>query len=117
MRRLLLLPTDKNVGHKKWLLVERVVRQLSQDVDQVQHTINRACNTSHWWQITFDNKDYLDLNILMDNVAREGKSGNDQKLFEAQAKTDHQVKKYRYPFKVALPPCNYVLTYIGSKSN
>jgi len=86
MRRLLLLPTDKVVGLKKWILTERVVRQLAQDVDE----------------ITFDNKDYFDINLLMDSVGREAAgSADSQRLFEEKAKMDHQVKKLKEQLKAA----------------
>jgi hypothetical protein len=40
MRRLVMIPTDQNVGYQKWLVVESVLRQLGGEEDQ----------------ITFDNK-------------------------------------------------------------
>lgn len=49
-------------------------------------------------EITFDNKDFFDINLLMDSVGREATGAADsQRLFEEKAKTDHQAR--------STPPC------------
>lgn len=45
MRRLVMIPTDKNVGYQKWLLVESVLRQLGGEDDQITFD-NKVCTKS-----------------------------------------------------------------------
>lgn len=78
MRRLVMIPTDKNVGYQKWLLVESVLRQLGGEDDQ----------------ITFDNKEYFSVKELLSKTESEAKDTLDhQKLLEQRTTQENELLK------------------------
>jgi len=86
MKGLLFMPTDNIIGLQKWLLVERIVRQLISDNDST---------------ITFDNVTNLNLDDFLKPLAPEASSErNNQKLFEEKTKLEHENSKLEKQFIV-----------------
>eukprot|EP01125_Pyxidicula_operculata_P018020 TRINITY_DN637_c0_g2_i1.p1 TRINITY_DN637_c0_g2~~TRINITY_DN637_c0_g2_i1.p1 ORF type:complete len:1597 (+),score=727.61 TRINITY_DN637_c0_g2_i1:180-4970(+) len=85
MKRMLIMPTDKFAGMQKWLLVERLVRQLAADKDEV----------------TFDYKTYVDMEKLLIPMEKEAnKELDSQKNFQDKLKQEHEMKKLQEQVKL-----------------
>jgi len=80
LKRLIFMPTDSNSGLQKWLLVERVLRQLT---------------NSDAEQVSFDNKVWVNIDELLQPLAQEATAEkNSYKMFEDKTKLEHEITKY-----------------------
>jgi hypothetical protein len=78
-KRLLFLPTDSNLGQQKWLLVERICRQLTSPDGE---------------QLTFDNKNWINIDELLQPLAQEASAEKqNHKMFEDKTKLEMEMMK------------------------
>ena len=79
LKILLSLPTDKNIGLSKWLIVERTVRQLSAGKDE----------------LTFDNGNYYDVMGLLQALSADAtKELDGLRVMEESVKQVEELSKY-----------------------
>jgi uncharacterized coiled-coil protein SlyX len=78
-KRLIFLPTDSNIGQQKWLLVERICRQLTSPDGE---------------HLTFDNKNWISIDDLLQPLAQEASAEKqNHKMFEDKTKLEHEIMK------------------------